>query len=77
MVIHPLPHEFLIVGYRCDVSLWNEQFIWPSMQRVHVEKGHWMGNRWQRDGEPDYGIDQARRTLSVTLDAPQAIRVYW
>jgi len=77
IVIHPLPNEFLIVGYRCDVSLWNEQFIWPSMQRVHVEKGHWMGNRWQRDGEPDYGIDQARRTLSVTLDAPQAIRVYW
>lgn len=77
IVIHPAPNEFVIVGYRCDVSLWNEMFTWPGLRKIHVEKGRWVGDNWKSEGEPDYSISQAAKTLGVALDTPQVIRVYW
>jgi len=47
------------------------------MKDVHVEKGWWAGNHWTREGEPIYGMSHGSNALSVSLDSPQAIWVYW
>jgi hypothetical protein len=77
IVIHPSEHEFLFVGLRCDVTLHDDAFQWPGLKTVHVEKGHWSGDRWQREGEPLHGFDQSKKTLNVDLDSPQVVRVFW
>ena len=77
IVLHPSDHEFLLVGYRVGVSLKDSAFRWPAMKAVHVEKGYWSGERWVKDGEPSYDINQSDLTLSVDLEVPQAVRVSW
>ncbi len=77
IVVHSAANEFLIVGYRSDVSLWNDVFRWPALKRVHAEKGSSVGDQWRNDGEPLYEVDQVERRLGVHLDEPQAIRIDW
>ena len=39
LIVHSAAREFLVVGYRSDVSLWNDVFRWPALKQVHAEKG--------------------------------------
>ena len=39
VVIHPAENEFVIVGYRCQLSITTPMAQWPALKRVHVEKG--------------------------------------
>ena len=77
IVIHPTTTEVSIVGYRCDVSLWNDVFKWPALKQVHVEKGSWVGSQWKSEGEPLYEVDQREKRLGVQTNEPQVIRIYW
>jgi len=67
----------VLVGFRSNVTLGDPPLEWAHIKDIHVEKGWWAGNRWNRQGEPIYGISQGSNALSVNLDSPQAIRVYW
>jgi len=75
--MHVSGHEFLLVGYRADVSFQGPAFQWPEVKKVRVEKVRWAGEHWEKDGEPSYGVDQSKKTLNVELDTPQGIRVSW
>jgi hypothetical protein len=77
IVIHPSGHEFLAVGYRTAVSWTDPAFSWPEIKNLRVEKVAWNRDRWERDGEPAYGINQSTKILSVDLGSPQAVRVTW
>jgi hypothetical protein len=77
IVIRPADHEFIVVGYRCGVSLKDPAFVWPSIKSIRVERGRWERNHWVREGEPEYGINESNNVLEVELDAPQAVHVSW
>jgi len=77
IIMHPAAREFLLVGYRSDVSLWNEALRWPALKRLHVEKGSWVGDQWRSAEEPLYEVDQMERRLGVHMDEPQSIRIWW
>ena len=77
IVIHPAGHNFLLVGYRSNVSFHDAIFRWPGVKEVRVERVYWAGDHWVRDGEPAYGLNQSSNTLDVELDNPQAVRVSW
>ena len=77
IVIHPSDHEFLLVGYRSSVSFTDPTFLWPRLKQVRVQKVSWAGDHWNNDGEPYYGVDQAKKTLDMELNDPQAILVSW
>jgi len=77
IVIHVSDHAFLIIGFRSSVSFRDPAFRWPDLKNVRVERGYWVGERWNKDGEPTYRFNQEDHTLSIELDAPQAIRVTW
>src|SRR5438046_10231651 len=77
IVIHPSGHEFLVLGYRCQVSWKDTTFTWPHMKSLRVERGGWIRGHWQRASEPSFGVDQSQKTLSVDLDSAQAVRVSW
>lgn len=77
IVIHPGAHEFLLVGYRADISFSAPGFEWPTMKQVRVEKVSWAGNHWIQDGEPAYEVDQSKKTLEINLSTPQAVLVSW
>ena len=77
IVIHPSGHEFLLVGFRSSVSLQDATFQWPAVKALHVEKVRWEVDRWVRDGEPTYWLNQAKQTVDIELDVPQVVRVSW
>jgi hypothetical protein len=77
IVIHPSGHEFLVVGYHAEVDLKDGEFVWPAMQSLHVEDGHFSGGQWIREGEPSSGVNQSTHTLNVSLDTPEAVRIWW
>jgi hypothetical protein len=78
IVIHAEPNEFLVVGYRCRATIFTQMARWPELQRIRVERGFWEdGSRWKCEGECWYVINQSASTVGLTLDAPQAVRVYW
>jgi hypothetical protein len=77
IIIHPSAHEFLLVGYRANVSFTDPAFQWPVMKQIRVERVYWAGDHWNLDGEPNYGIDQSKKTLDIDLDTPQAVLVSW
>jgi hypothetical protein len=77
IVIHPSAHEFLVVGYRTQVSWKDPSFTWPAMKQLKVTRVAWNRDHWDSDGEPEYGVDQSSKLLSVSLDSPQAIHVSW
>ncbi|MGD0481556.1 MAG: beta-galactosidase [Terracidiphilus sp.] len=75
IVIHPAEKQFLIVGYNIDVSLKQQELVWPFIQNLHVQRVHWSTAGWVIDGDPFYGIDQASHTLWIGLEYPQAVLV--
>lgn len=78
IVIHPSGHEFLLVGFKCGVSLTDDVFQWPAMKNVSVRRVRWAQDHWERDDhEPSYGVDQSHKALYVDLDMPEAILVSW
>ena len=77
IVLHLSDHEFLLVGYRASVSLKDPAFRWPAMRAILVEKGYWSGDRWVKEGEPGYDVNQSDLTLSLDLEVPQPVRVSW
>ena len=79
IVIHPAPNEFILVGYRCEVTLTDDMFQWPSVRKVRVERGRYVGRDWQSEGDPlaFYSVNTEARSLEVPLMIPQVVRVYW
>jgi hypothetical protein len=79
IVIHPAPNEYIIAGYRCEVTLTDDAFQWPSVRKVRVERGHYVGREWKGEGDPlsFYGINTEARSIDVSLAVPQVVRVYW
>lgn len=77
IVIHPEPNEFLIVGYRCHVSIPSDMARWPMLQQVHVEAGRWDREQWIQEGEIWHSFDQSTGTIGLSLRTPGAVRVYW
>jgi hypothetical protein len=77
ILLHLSDHEFLLVGYRASVSLRDPAFRWPAMKAIRVEKGYWSGDRWVKDGETSYDVNQSNLTLTLDLEVPQAVRVSW
>src|SRR5439155_162039 len=53
------------------------EFQWPMMKQIRVERLYWAGDHWNPDGEPNYGVDQSKKTLDIDLDTPQAVLVSW
>ena len=77
IVIHAEPDEFLAIGYRCRVSVASEMARWPDLKRIRVESVCWDDGRWQVEGECWYVINQSNKTIGLTLDVPQVVRVTW
>jgi hypothetical protein len=77
IVVHPVAHEFLLVGYRSSISFKDPSFLWPAINSIRVEKVYWAGDHWIQDGEPTYEVNQSNKTLYVSLATPQAVRVSW
>jgi hypothetical protein len=77
MVIHPSGHDFLLIGYRVNVSFRDPVFEWPAMKQVRVQSVHWTDDHWNNDGEPEYQVDQTNKTLNIDLNTPEAVLVSW
>jgi hypothetical protein len=77
IIIHPREREFLVVGYRCTLTVHDAAFVWPGVKNVRVERGQWTANGWNTEGEAAYGFDQSNKTLDIELDEVQAVRVSW
>jgi hypothetical protein len=79
IVIHRAPNEFILVGFRCDVTLTDDTFRWPRVRKVRVERGRYVGRDWKNEGDPVsyYSINTEARSLDVPLMVPQVVRVYW
>jgi hypothetical protein len=77
IVIRPTPGELVIAGFRCRVSIWDEDYAWPILRRLRVESGRFEGHAWHADGVPHDTVNQAQRSLGIRLDTPQVVRVYW
>jgi hypothetical protein len=77
IVIHRSAHEFLLIGFRTEVTFQDSSFVWPNTKQVQVQRGRWVGSQWVPAGEPDYGFSQSHSSLTVSLDSPQVVRVSW
>ncbi len=79
IVIHPAPNEFILAGYRAEVSLTGDMFRWPDVRKVRVERGRFVGREWKSEGDPlsFYSVNTEARSLEVSLMVPQVVRVYW
>lgn len=79
IIIRPAANEFILIGYRCHVSIWDqERFVWPALKKVRVERGRFVGDVWEKEGDLGfYGFNQSARTLGVQLATPQVVRIWW
>jgi Beta-galactosidase len=77
IVIHLSDHNFLVIGYRANISWKDTGVEWPQMKSIHVERVRWSADHWIRDGEPEYGADQSHQSLELSLEIPQAVMVAW
>jgi hypothetical protein len=75
IAIHPTEKQLLIVGYRTQVSIKNEDLVWPTMQKLQVAKVRWSDSGWVKVGAADYGVDQSNKSLYVDLADPQAVLI--
>ena len=75
IVVQTAPHDFIVVGYHCHASIYGDEFVWPALRNVNIERGRSTAAGWIKDGEPYFGIDQSNRKLNLYLESPQAIRV--
>jgi hypothetical protein len=67
----------MFVGYRVHVAIFGERFTWPALREVHIERGAMVDDRWTKQGEPYYYVDQSEQSINIELETPQAIRVWW
>ncbi len=60
-------------------TLTDDTFRWPSVRKVRVERGRYVGRDWKNEDDPVsfYGINTEARSLDVPLMVPQVVRVYW
>ena len=77
IVIHLSEHNFLVIGYRANISWKDAGIEWPHMKGIHVERVRWSVDHWIHDGEPEYGVDQSHQSLELALEIPQAVLVNW
>jgi hypothetical protein len=77
MVIRLSEREYLLVGYRINVSLEDAAFRWPALRSLRVERGRWSGQQWVKEGEPAYWVNQSKPGMIVEMDDPQAVHVSW
>lgn len=77
MAIRPADNEFVVAGYRCAVTVKTDFARWPALKRLRVEKGAWVGGAWRDQGGAVYTMNQSQGTLRISLEEPQAVRVYW
>ena len=77
IVIHAEAREFLMAGFRASISFSDPGFQWPSMQGIRIERVYWETDRWVKDGEPEYYVNQSDRELEVDLSTPQAVLISW
>ena len=75
IIIHPNEREFLIAGYRCQISIATDKAIWPNLKDIKVEKGKWEGNQWFTEGEVHYTINQSESTIGISLNTSQVQRI--
>ena len=75
MVIHPSGDQLLVVGYGVEVSLSGPGFEWPAMKGLHLERVRWTPSGWVSQGTPYYGVDQSKKSFSVSLLFPQAVLI--
>lgn len=77
IVIHPTENEFLIVGYRCGLSITTPMAKWPAAKQVRVERGAWRDGQWQSEGDYPHTLNQSTSTVNVGLSEPVAVYVRW
>jgi hypothetical protein len=77
IAIRPAADEIIIAGYRCGVGIKTELARWPALKRLRVEKGSWIGGEWRDQGGAVYTMNQSTGALRISLEEPQAVRVYW
>lgn len=75
IAIHPTEKQLLIVGYRTQVSIKNEELTWPTMRKLQVARVRWSDSGWVTVGAADYGVDQSNKSLYVDLADPQAVLI--
>ena len=75
IIIHPNEREFLIAGYRCQISIATDKAIWPALKNIKVEKGKWDGDQWIVEGEVHYSINQSDCTIGISINKSQVLRV--
>ncbi len=76
IVIHPGPHEFVIVGCRGGVTVPTDQARWPACREISAEAGRYDGYEWIPEGQPDwFSFDQTSGTVSVSVSDPKVIRL--
>ena len=71
MVIRPADREVLIVGFRCRVAVQ----IGAGDRPVNVQRGAWVGDRWQEESGLNASV--AAGDVQVSLTDPQAVRILW
>ncbi len=76
MILHVHENEFLVIGYRCHVSISTPYATWPALKNIQVEKGSWKANEWSCIGEARYTINQSKHAVGVSLDTAQVVRIH-
>ena len=78
IVIHPVPREVLLIGFRSHFWVYTDAAKWPDLQQIKIESVVWTDGGWREEGTANYiGIDQSERCVSVDIELPQAVRVRW
>jgi len=77
IVIRLADRNFLVVGYRANISWKDVGIEWPQAKSIHVEIVRWSVDHWTPDGEAENGVDDSNQTLELTLETPQAVLVSW
>ena len=75
IIIHPNEREFLIAGYRCQISIATDKTIWPDLKDIKVENGKWDGDQWIAEGEVHYSINQSESTIDISMNKSMVLRV--
>jgi hypothetical protein len=76
IAVRPNDNEILLAGYHCTVSLQTDLARLSNLQRLHIEKGSWIGGQWR--GRPaDDLIEVGRGQVRIQFSDPEVVRVYW
>lgn len=76
IAVRPADNEILVAGYRCVATLHTDLARLSTLQRLHIEKGSWIGGEWR--GRPaDDLIEAGRGQLRILFSDAEVVRVYW